>query len=207
MTVTAAEAAVRITWTPELDERVKELFARGYDDEQISDEMGITHEAARHRRIRLKLLRGHGQGVEWAPELEQRLCRLRAEGYSTQQIADELGITKRAVVGKAYRLGLPRLPRKLSPKAKKKGSRDNGGGLIRRMTVKAARPNEPYSTIIDAIPIAQRVSFMELSEQTCRWPIGDPCQSDFFFCGAMPLEGRPYCPLHHARAYGNHGKG
>jgi GcrA cell cycle regulator len=55
---------------------------------------------------------------------------------------------------------------------------------------------------IDAeIPPAQRRSFLDLSSRTCRWPVGDPSAGDFFFCGAPPLVGKPYCAEHCARAY------
>jgi GcrA cell cycle regulator len=35
-----------------------------------------------------------------------------------------------------------------------------------------------------------------LESNDCRWPIGDPRHSDFHFCGARALTGRPYCELH-----------
>jgi hypothetical protein len=41
---------------------------------------------------------------------------------------------------------------------------------------------------------------LELTDDTCRWPVGDPCAADFFFCGAPPLPGKPYCAAHCARA-------
>jgi GcrA cell cycle regulator len=54
---------------------------------------------------------------------------------------------------------------------------------------------------IDAgIPLSQRRSFLELTDDTCRWPVGDPCNADFFFCGAQPLPDKPYCAAHCARA-------
>jgi GcrA cell cycle regulator len=40
--------------------------------------------------------------------------------------------------------------------------------------------------IENIIPIGQRRSLTELTEQTCHWPIGDPGSSDFIFCGAIP---------------------
>ncbi len=30
----------------------------------------------------------------------------------------------------------------------------------------------------------------------CRWPIGDPREAGFHFCGARQAEGRPYCVTH-----------
>jgi GcrA cell cycle regulator len=35
----------------------------------------------------------------------------------------------------------------------------------------------------------------------CLWPIGDPGDKDFHFCGAQALPGKPYCAEHAARAY------
>ena len=35
----------------------------------------------------------------------------------------------------------------------------------------------------------------------CLWPIGDPGEADFHFCGAETVPGKPYCPEHCARAY------
>ena len=51
------------------------------------------------------------------------------------------------------------------------------------------------------IPLAQRRALMELDRSTCRWPVGDPAGSGFFFCGGRVASGRPYCPKHCARAY------
>ncbi len=35
----------------------------------------------------------------------------------------------------------------------------------------------------------------------CLWPIGDPGEADFHFCGAETVPSKPYCPEHCARAY------
>jgi GcrA cell cycle regulator len=44
-------------------------------------------------------------------------------------------------------------------------------------------------------------TLLELTADTCRWPIGDPQRSDFFFCGAVPAHGQPYCGHHCRQAY------
>ena len=33
------------------------------------------------------------------------------------------------------------------------------------------------------VPISLNVSLMELNDQMCKWPIGDPGADDFHFCG------------------------
>ena len=37
---------------------------------------------------------------------------------------------------------------------------------------------------------------IELTDDTCRWPIGHPYEKDFYFCGRKPLDKFPYCKLH-----------
>jgi GcrA cell cycle regulator len=53
----------------------------------------------------------------------------------------------------------------------------------------------------NVIPIGQRRTLLELTEDTCRWPIGDPGQPDFFFCGGPAVTGLPYCAYHSRVAY------
>ena len=42
---------------------------------------------------------------------------------------------------------------------------------------------------------------LELNEDTCRWPIGDPGSAEFFFCGGQSLTSLPYCAYHSRVAY------
>lgn len=50
------------------------------------------------------------------------------------------------------------------------------------------------------IPVEQRLKLLQLSDKTCKWPYGDPREPDFYFCGKHPVDGKPYCLFHHARA-------
>ncbi|SFI96044.1 GcrA family cell cycle regulator [Albimonas pacifica] len=43
---------------------------------------------------------------------------------------------------------------------------------------------------------AKRLNLLQLTERTCKWPIGDPATDDFFFCGLPSLGGKPYCEAH-----------
>ena len=42
---------------------------------------------------------------------------------------------------------------------------------------------------------------MELTERTCKWPVGDPATEDFWFCGLNVETGKPYCEAHNAVAF------
>lgn len=51
------------------------------------------------------------------------------------------------------------------------------------------------------IPEDKRLNLLQLNEHTCKWPIGDPLNKDFYFCGQHSLETGPYCEFHSRRAY------
>ena len=48
---------------------------------------------------------------------------------------------------------------------------------------------------------AKKLSLMELTERTCKWPIGDPATAKFWFCGLPSQQGKPYCEAHVSVAF------
>ena len=48
---------------------------------------------------------------------------------------------------------------------------------------------------------AMKLTLMELTERTCKWPVGDPATADFWFCGLSTEIGKPYCEAHNAVAF------
>ena len=49
--------------------------------------------------------------------------------------------------------------------------------------------------------VCERVTIMDLKENMCRWPLGDPSQTDFRFCGGRCAPGDAYCTHHATIAY------
>lgn len=45
-----------------------------------------------------------------------------------------------------------------------------------------------------------QVTFAQLELHHCRWPLGDPRQLDFRFCGCTRVPGKPYCETHNIKA-------
>jgi hypothetical protein len=45
------------------------------------------------------------------------------------------------------------------------------------------------------------ITTMALTIDTCRWPLGDPAESDFHYCGELPLTRHPYCAIHDAQCH------
>ena len=118
-------------------------------------------------------------------------------GFSASQVARHLGgVTRSAVIGKIHRLGIsgragPSRPGSISRKAKAKVARASAGGA-RRKVAPPARISAP-SLIIEALPT---VTVLTLTEDSCRWPIGDPAQVEFGFCGRGRAGKGPYCLGH-----------
>jgi GcrA cell cycle regulator len=148
--------------------------------------------------------------MTWTDERVETLKKLWTDGLSASQIAAELGgITRNAVIGKVHRLGLSgraKSPSAAAPRPRKPRPHTH----MMRVARPAVRGNtalaqafeielEAEPELVDnVIPLGQRRTLLELSEETCRWPIGDPGNPDFFFCGGPTLTGLPYC-AHHCR--------
>ncbi len=150
--------------------------------------------------------------MTWTDERVELLKKLWADGLSASQIAAELGsITRNAVIGKVHRLGLSgraKSPSSASPRPRKPRAHP-----MLRVSRPSMRGNtalahafeydlDPEPDLVDnVIPIGQRRTILELTEETCRWPIGDPGTTDFFFCGGQTATGLPYCGFHSRVAY------
>ncbi|MEM6578600.1 MAG: GcrA family cell cycle regulator [Pseudomonadota bacterium] len=57
------------------------------------------------------------------------------------------------------------------------------------------------ATLAEIEKIAKKISLLDLTERTCKWPIGDPTDDDFAFCGLACVPGKPYCQYHVAVAF------
>jgi GcrA cell cycle regulator len=149
--------------------------------------------------------------MTWTDERVELLKKLWADGLSASQIAGELGgITRNAVIGKVHRLGLSgraKSPSSSAPRVRKprshmlrvsRSSMRGNTALALAYDLESELEPEPVELVI---PVEQRRSLLELNESTCRWPIGDPSGSEFYFCGGTPITGLPYCAHHSRVAY------
>ncbi len=153
--------------------------------------------------------------MSWTDERVELLKKLWSEGLSASQIAGRLGtVTRNAVIGKVHRLGLsgrattsrkshrPR-PRPAQPAAKRVAKprfASVGNTVLRALYQADAEPYVPQAEEL-VIPANERRSIETLTEASCRWPIGDPQDEAFHFCGKNKLTGLPYCEFHARRAF------
>jgi GcrA cell cycle regulator len=60
---------------------------------------------------------------------------------------------------------------------------------------------EALANLAEVAKKARRLNLMQLTERTCKWPVGDPATDDFWFCGLGTVPGKPYCETHVAVAF------
>jgi len=149
--------------------------------------------------------------MSWTDERVELLKKLWADGLSASQIAGELGgITRNAVIGKVHRLGLSGRAKSASSAAPRPRKARPASHMM-RVPRASIRGNtalaydydaEPEPELVEAvIPLEQRRTLVQLTDATCRWPVGDPGSPDFFFCGGQTKEDSPYCAHHSRIAY------
>ena len=134
--------------------------------------------------------------MSWTNEKVEKLKELWSKGHTASQIAEALGDTTRnAVIGKAHRLNLEaRAPSKQSNSTK---SKDYKQPQKRSGAAPMSRKAKFQSILLDKNFEAENPkSLEELTEETCKWPIGHPNEESFYFCGRKPESDFPYCKLH-----------
>src|SRR6516165_11819349 len=141
----------------------------------------------------------------WPEERVLRLKILVSNGYNYRQISDELGISRNAVCGKVMRMRLAMTrptaePHEAKPRPDTRPSKPKP--VYNGHKFRPPRQPEPITLIRDEdIPAEQLKTLLELENFHCRWPIGNPHESEFRFCGAQKVVGpHPYCLRHMRRA-------
>ena len=140
----------------------------------------------------------------WTDDRVETLKKLWLDGHSASQIAKQLGhgVTRNAVIGKVHRLGL--------------SGRATPSKPARPTTFRAPRPARPATVAqtrravdrgpSDPAPAQMRdeqpgaATVLTLGAHMCKWPIGDPTDNGFTFCGRRASEGS-YCVEHARVAY------
>jgi len=163
--------------------------------------------------------------MNWTDERVEKLKRLWAEGLSASQIAAQLGgVSRNAVIGKVHRLNLPgrakaggssaaaRTAKRTSTPARpanyparvatRTATRTVGATLLKEEVEAEAFQETTYTPPSNVVvPISRKLSLTDLTERTCKWPVGDPLTDDFHFCGCEASDASPYCSYHARLAY------
>jgi GcrA cell cycle regulator len=184
-----------MSWTDERVETLKKMWSEGQSASQIAKELGgVTRNAVIGKVHRLGLSNRAGSGAA-APA--------KADAKPVKSAKPEAA-----------------KPAKATAKADPKTDPEEDEGPImqtvsatpvattnRRAIIPAGQPLPPQPSANEISPEAlakvneiekkaKKLSLMELTERTCKWPVGDPATPNFWFCGLPTQAGKPYCEAH-----------
>ncbi|MEM9764288.1 MAG: GcrA family cell cycle regulator [Pseudomonadota bacterium] len=176
-----------MSWTDERVEKLKELWAEGMSASKIAKELGgVTRNAVigKVHRLGLSNRNGAGAGAE-AP----------AEPPAEAPVAAAEPVAEAAPVREPEpEPAPPPVPVRREPVIRD-ASQPRPPGLP------TPEEESARATLAEIEKMARKLSLLELTERTCKWPIGDPTEDNFFFCGLPALPGKPYCEHHVLVAY------
>ena len=134
--------------------------------------------------------------MSWTEEKVKKLKELWTKGYTASQIANMLGDkTRNSVIGKSHRLNLEARAPSKQPSSNSKNNHEVK--TVKRNTQTLSRKSRFQSILLDKNFESENPTSLEnLTDKTCKRPIGHPDQDDFYFCGRAPESDFPYCKLH-----------
>jgi GcrA cell cycle regulator len=134
--------------------------------------------------------------MAWNDDRIAALKSLYKAGHSAGQIAAELGCSRNAVIGKINRLGIRnRLDMRAKPGTPR--TREETGRLAIETKMSPFLPPDPLTPAV-----MRRCTILQLTDKICHFPIGDPREPGFHFCGNDGAgDGVPYCPYHARMSY------
>ncbi|WGW05151.1 GcrA family cell cycle regulator [Tropicibacter oceani] len=184
-----------MSWTDERVELLKKMWGEGQSASQIAKELGgVTRNAVIGKVHRLGLSNRAGGGAATPPTKAEAKPKAKPEAKAKPvkkpepapaEVADQEPEAKPAAAAPA--------PQPISP--------------ARKQIIPAGQPLPPQPSANEISPEAlakvsaiekkaKKLTLMELTERTCKWPVGDPATDDFWFCGLPVQQGKPYCEAH-----------
>jgi len=199
---------------------VLNLWAGGYKPAVISQRLGDPLDASRVMAI-VKAGRREGDpraaprgrvggptNTVWTEDRCTLVREMVEAGESTRAIASAIGMTKGQVAGYIARAGL-KLARapvggyagiKTASVSVPSGKRPpHIAFTFKRKPIDGVKPEPGYTDRRHGI--ARIFDVQDLTLRTCRWPIGDPREADFGYCGGEAKVGSSYCQHHRRIAY------
>ncbi len=176
-----------MSWTDERVELLKKMWAEGQSASQIAKELGgVTRNAVIGKVHRLGLSNRAGSSPAPAkPEPKAKAASAAPKPKAEPKPAPAPAAEETAPAAEAAPKPVP----------------------ARKQIVPAGQPLPPQPSANEISPEAlarvseiekkaKKLTLMELTERTCKWPVGDPATDDFWFCGLPVQQGKPYCEAH-----------
>ncbi|WP_265499256.1 GcrA family cell cycle regulator [Paracoccus beibuensis] len=184
-----------MSWTDERVETLKRMWSEGQSASAIAKELGgVTRNAVIGKVHRLGLS-NRTEEAEVAPEPQP----------APEPVAEKKPV-RPAPAPQPAAAARPAEPQP-EPEPADVAAQPVFTPVPRRPIVPAGQPLPPQPSANEISPEAlasvrevekraRKLTLMELTERTCKWPIGDPATEKFWFCGLPSQPGKPYCEAH-----------
>jgi GcrA cell cycle regulator len=193
-----------MSWTDERVETLKKMWGEGQSASQIAKELGgVTRNAVIGKVHRLGLSNRAGSATA-APA---KAAAKEKPAVKAAPAAPKPAPKPKATTGTTAAPAAA--PKKKDGEEEVLELDENGIPIsaARRAIIPAGQPLPPQPSANEISPealakvsevekTAKRLTLMELTEKTCKWPVGDPATDDFWFCGLGTATGKPYCEAH-----------
>ena len=176
-----------MSWTDDRVEILKKLWGEGQSASQIAKELGgVTRNAVIGKVHRLGLSNRATSSSSSKSDTKSKT--------SVKSMSDTKRVSNKTSASKVTSANSPSEPR-------------SNVTSLRRQIIPAGQPRPPQPSAHEISPEAlarvseiekkaKRISLLELTERTCKWPVGDPATEEFWFCGLPSQAGKPYCEAH-----------
>ncbi|GLO73754.1 hypothetical protein MACH18_08340 [Phaeobacter italicus] len=180
-----------MSWTDERVELLKKMWGEGQSASQIAKELGgVTRNAVIGKVHRLGLSNRNSGTSKPAAEPKEKPAAAPKPA---------------AAAPKPKPQPKTEPARPVTPEPASADARP--ASPARRQIIPAGQPLPPQPSANEISPEAlakvnevekkaKKLGLMELTERTCKWPVGDPATEDFWFCGLPVQQGKPYCEAH-----------
>ncbi len=176
-----------MSWTDERVEKLQQMWAEGQSAAQIAKTLGgVTRNAVIGKVHRLGL-------SNRAPS-----PRAPGEGEPGEAEAPAEALAEPEAPASEPEPAVEREEERVAESAPRPVQRDP---LRREPAPMTEDRLEVLANLAEIEKTARRVTLMDLTERVCKWPIGDPTDPNFRFCGLPAQPGKPYCAAHVAVAF------
>lgn len=176
-----------MSWTDDRVEILKKLWGEGQSASQIAKELGgVTRNAVIGKVHRLGLSNRATSSSSSKSDTKSKT--------SVKSVSNTKKVLNKTSASKVTSANSPAEPR-------------SNVTSLRRQIIPAGQPLPPQPSANEISPEAlarvneiekkaKKISLLELTERTCKWPVGDPATEEFWFCGLPSQAGKPYCEAH-----------
>jgi GcrA cell cycle regulator len=187
-----------MSWSDERVDLLKKMWTEGRSASQIAKELGgVTRNAVigKVHRLGLSNRSGGGSPTPETPTAETPVAEMPAAETPAPEIpaAETVPPAPRPAPGPVE--GTEPEPAQTVSQARARAIIPAGRPLPPQPSANEIDP-EALAKVSEIEKKARKLTLMELTERTCKWPVGDPATSDFWFCGLPVQSGKPYCEAH-----------